>query len=235
MNILRLFRVPTGALFVLVCLIASLTQSQRQLTPQEQELADYIKNNYTKREVMIPTRDRVKLFTAIYAPKDTSQKYPILLNRTPYTVSPYGPEKFKTQIGPNELFPREGYIFVYQDVRGRFMSEGEFEDVRPYISDKSGKQTDETTDTYDTVDWLIANVPTNGRVGVYGSSYPGCYTSMAGIDGHPAIKAISPQAPVSDWFHGDDDHHNGALFLAQNLSFSRFLGQPRPKAAPNHA
>src|SRR5262249_17781666 len=115
MNILRLFRVPTGALFVLVCLIASLTQSQRQLTPQEQDLADYIKNNYTKREVMIPTRDRVKLFTAIYAPKDTSQKYPILLNRTPYTVSPYGPEKFKTQIGPNELFPREGYIFVYQD------------------------------------------------------------------------------------------------------------------------
>ena len=234
MNILRLFRVPTGALVVLLCLIASLIQPQQQLTPQQRELADYIKNNYTKREVMIPMRDGIKLFTAIYAPKDTSQKYPVLLSRTPYTVSPYGADDFKTQIGPNELFPREGYIFVYQDVRGRFMSEGEFEDVRPYIPNKTGKQTDETTDTYDTVDWLLANVSTNGRVGVYGISYPGFYTSMAGIDGHPAIKAISPQAPVSDWFHGDDDHHNGALFLAQNYSFFGFFGQPRPHPTNNN-
>src|SRR5262249_12438265 len=146
--------------------------------------------------------------------------YPVLLNRTPYSVAPYGPDNFRTSIGPNEHFPREQYIFVYQDVRGRYMSEGQFEDVRPYIPNKSGKQTDETTDTYDTVDWLISNIPnTNGRVGVYGISYPGFYTSMAGIDGHRAIKAISPQAPVSDWYHGDDMHHNGALFLAQNFSF----------------
>jgi putative CocE/NonD family hydrolase len=204
--------------------------AQGQLTPQQQQLADYIKNNYTKREVMIPMRDGVKLFTSIYEPKDTSQKYPILLNRTPYTVAPYGADKYKPALGPDELFAREGYIFVYQDVRGRWMSEGEYVDVRPYIANKTGKQIDETSDTYDTVDWLVRNVANNnGRVGVYGISYPGFYTSMAGIDNHPAIKAISPQAPVSDWFHGDDMHHNGALFLAQNYNFFTFFGQPRPQ------
>ncbi len=202
---------------------------QEQLTPQQQELADYIKSHYTKREVRIEMRDGVKLFTSIYEPKDTSQRYPILFSRTPYTVAPYGANEYKTSLGPNELFAREGYIFVYQDVRGRWMSEGEYEDVRPYIPNKTGKQIDETTDTYDTVDWLVKNVANqNGRVGVYGISYPGFYTSMAGIDGHPAIKAISPQAPVSDWFHGDDMHHNGAFILAQNYAFFGFFGQPRP-------
>ena len=188
-----------------------------------------VKAHYTKIEQMIPMRDGVKLFTSIYVPKDTSQKYPIMLDRTPYSVAPYGADKYKTLLGPDELFAGEGYIFVYQDVRGRWMSEGEFVDVRPYIPNKTGKQIDETTDTYDTVDWLIKNIPNNnGRVGVYGISYPGFYTSMAGIDNHPAIKAISPQAPVSDWFHGDDMHHNGALFLAQNYAFFAFFGQPRP-------
>jgi len=196
---------------------------------EQSALADYIKANYTKREVQIPMRDGVKLFTSIYEPRDTSQKYPILLSRTPYTVAPYGPDKFKPLLGPNELFAREGYIFVYQDVRGRWMSEGEYEDVRPYIPHKTGTQIDETSDTYDTVDWLVKNIPNNnGRVGAYGISYPGFYTSMAGIDGHPAVKAISPQAPVSDWFHGDDMRHNGALFLAQNYNFFAFFGQPRP-------
>src|SRR6266498_3595232 len=220
-------------LFVL-CPFISSQQGQAPLTPQQQAVADYIKDNYAKREVMIPMRDGIKLFTSIYEPKDTSQKYPILLSRTCYSVAPYGPDKFKTSIGPNELFPREGYVFVYQDVRGRYLSEGEFEDVRPYIPGKSGKQTDETTDTYDTVDWLLGNINSNGRVGVYGISYPGFYTSMAGIDSHPAVKAISPQAPVSDWFHGDDDHHNGALFLAQNFSFFATFGQPRPKPISNN-
>jgi putative CocE/NonD family hydrolase len=218
--------------FLVVLFVAApfASVAQGKLTPQQQELADYIKNNYTKREVTIPMRDGVKLFTSMYEPKDTSQKYPILLNRTPYTVAPYGADKFKNSLGPNELFPREGYIFVYQDVRGRWMSEGEFEDVRPYIPNKTGKQIDETSDTYDTVDWLVKNVANNnGRVGVYGISYPGFYTSMAGIDNHPAVKAISPQAPVSDWFHGDDMHHNGALFLAQNYNFFDFFGQPRPQ------
>ncbi len=188
-----------------------------------------VKAKYTKTEQQITMRDGVKLFTAIYVPKDTSRKYAIMLERTPYTVAPYGPNAYKTTLGPSLLFQNEGYIFVYQDVRGRWMSEGEFEDVRPYIPNKTGKQIDETSDTYDTVDWLITNIPNNnGRVGVWGISYPGFYTSMAGIDSHPAVKAISPQAPVSDWFHGDDMHHNGALFLAQNYAFFTGFGQPRP-------
>ena len=174
-------------------------------------------------------RDGVKLFAVIYEPKDKDKKYPIMFDRTPYSVAPYGPKDFKTLLGPSDLFAREGYIFVYQDVRGRYMSEGDYEDVRPYIHNKTGKQFDETTDAYDTVDWLIRNVPNNnGRVGVWGISYPGFYTSMTGIDGHPAVKAISPQAPIGDWFHGDDTNHNGALFLAQNFGFFAYMGQVRP-------
>jgi putative CocE/NonD family hydrolase len=217
------------AVVLLAIIYTATPRVQAQTTPQQQELADYIKNNYTKREVMIPMRDGVKLFTSIYEPKDASQKYPILLSRTPYSVAPYGADKYKPSLGPDDLFPREGYIFVYQDVRGRLMSEGQFEDVRPHIPNKTGKQIDEASDAYDTVEWLVKNVSNhNGRVGVYGISYPGFYTSTAGIDSHPAIKAISPQAPVSDWFLGDDAHHNGALFLAQNYGFFGFLDQPRP-------
>jgi putative CocE/NonD family hydrolase len=221
-------------LFLLLSASASFAQPA-QLTPQQRELADYIKSHYTKNEVMIPMRDGVKLFVCIYEPKDKKQKYPIMFDRTPYSVGPYGPANYKTSLGPDELFAREGYIFVYGDVRGRYMSQGEYEDVRPYVPNKKGNQIDETSDTYDTVDWLIKNVPNNnGRVGVYGISYPGFYTSMAGIDGHPAIKAISPQAPVSDWFHGDDNHHNGALFLSQNFSFFTGFGQPRPVPTSNN-
>ncbi|MCS6873994.1 MAG: CocE/NonD family hydrolase [Pyrinomonadaceae bacterium] len=196
---------------------------------QISELARYIRENYTKREVYIPMRDGVKLFTAIYEPKDKSQKYPILLNRTPYSVAPYGEDKFRETLGPNELFAYEGYIFVYQDVRGRWMSEGKFENVRPHIENKMPQQIDESSDTYDTIEWLIRNLDNhNGRVGIYGISYPGFYTSAGSIDSHPALKACSPQAPVSDWFHGDDMHHNGALFLAQNYAFFTLFGQPRP-------
>ena len=212
---------------ILLSFVASFAQGP--MSQQQRELADYIKSHYTKREVMIPMRDGVKLFVSIYEPKDTKEKYPIMFDRTCYSVAPYGLDKFRASLGPDDLFAHEGYIFVYGDVRGRYMSEGEYEDVRPYIPNKQGNQIDETSDTYDTVDWLIKNIPNNnGRVGVYGISYPGFYTSMAGIDGHPAVKAISPQAPVSDWFHGDDNHHNGALFLAQNFSFFTGFGQPRP-------
>lgn len=201
-------------------------------SPAQTELAKYITDNYVKREVSIPVRDGVKLFTAIYAPKDKSLKYPILLNRTPYTVAPYGADKFRTSLGPNALFAKEGYIFVYQDVRGRWMSEGKFEDVRPDIANTDNTRIDESTDTYDTIDWLIKNVDNNnGHVGIYGISYPGFYASAGSIDSHPALKACSPQAPVSDWFQGDDMHHNGALFLAQNFSFFTEFGQMRP--APN--
>ncbi len=201
---------------------------------QDPELAKYIRDNYTKREVRIQVRDGVKLFTSIYEPKDRSQKYPIMLNRTPYTVSPYG-AGFKTSLGPDELFAREGYIFVYQDVRGRWESEGQFEDVRPDIANTDKTKIDESTDTYDTIDWLIKNVDNNnGRVGTYGISYPGFYTSAGSIDSHPALKACSPQAPVSDWFHGDDMHHNGALFLAQNYDFFGFFGFGQPRPVPTH-
>jgi uncharacterized protein len=197
-------------------------------------LAEYIKANYTKREVSILVRDGVKLFTAIYEPKDKSQKYPILLNRTPYTVSPYGVDQFKTSLGPSELYAKEGYIFVYQDVRGKWMSEGEFVDVRPDIDNKTSKDIDESTDTFDTIEWLTKNVANNnGKVGTYGISYPGFYTSAGSIDSHPALKACSPQAPVSDWFRGDDMHHNGALFLAQNYSFFNGFGQYRPTPTNN--
>ena len=216
------FRLAASLLLVAVSAAIGLGQQQR-------ELADYIKDHYTKREVYIPMRDGVKLFAAIYEPKDKDKKYPIMFDRTPYSVAPYGPKEFKTLLGPSELFAREGYIFVYQDVRGRYMSEGVYEDVRPYIHNKTGNQIDETTDAYDTVDWLIKNVPNNnGRVGVWGISYPGFYTSMTGIDGHPAVKAISPQAPIGDWFHGDDTNHNGALFLAQNFGFFAYMGQVPP-------
>lgn len=216
---------------ILLLFVLSLVYPSTAQTPQQAqtELAQYIKANYTKREISIPVRDGVKLFTAIYEPKDRSQKYPILLNRTPYTVAPYGPENFRTQLGPNALFAREGYIFVYQDVRGRWMSEGEFVDVRPDIDNVKPTDIDESTDTYDTIEWLLKNVENNnGKVGTYGISYPGFYTSAGSIDSHPALKACSPQAPVSDWFHGDDMHHNGALFLAQNFAFFTGFGQPRP-------
>src|SRR5438132_7272290 len=230
----KIFKFSLTALIIAACAAVSLGQPG-QMTKEQRELADYIKSHYTKREVMIPMRDGVKLFACIYEPKDKDQKYPIMFDRTPYSVGPYGLSAYKTSLGPDELFAREGYIFVYQDVRGRYMSEGVYEDVRPYIHNKRGNQIDETTDTYDTVDWLIKNVANNnGRVGVYGISYPGFYTSMAGIDGHPAVKAISPQAPVSDWFHGDDNHHNGALFLAQNFSFFTGFGQPRPTPTSNN-
>jgi uncharacterized protein len=138
------------------------------------ELADYVKGNYTKREVYIPMRDGVRLFTAVYEPKDKTRKYPVLLNRTPYAITPYGEDKFKSALGPSDLYAREGYIFVYQDVRGKWMSEGEFMDVRPDIENQSVKDTDESTDTFDTVEWLLKNAANNnGRVGIYGISYPG--------------------------------------------------------------
>lgn len=222
---MKIFR-PENLLFVFLmlasCLISVFAQAAR--TAQETELETYIKANYDKREVMIPMRDGVKLFTSIYEPKDKSQKYPIMLDRTPYTVAPYGADKYKTSLGPNGLFAKEGYIFVYQDVRGRWMSEGEFVDVRPETAKPGTKEIDESTDTYDSVDWMIKNIDNNnGRVGVWGISYPGFYTSTAIINSHPAIKAASPQAPVSDWYHGDDMHHNGALFLAQNYDFFAFF------------
>ena len=190
----------------------------------------YVRDNYTKIERMIPMRDGVKLFTAIYIPKEKG-KYPFMINRTPYTVRPYGENEYKTTLGPSPLFIREKFIFVYQDVRGKWMSEGEFVDVRPHIDNKKGKtQIDESSDTYDTIDWLIKNVAgNNGKAGIYGISYPGFYSTASLPGAHPGLKAVSPQAPVTDWFMGDDFHHNGAFFMTDAFNFYSSFGVPRPK------
>ncbi len=191
---------------------------------------EYIKAHYTKYEYRIPVRDGKKLFTSVYLPKDQSVPYPIMLDRTPYSVSPYGSDNFKTALGPSEKFAKEGFIFVYQDVRGRYLSEGEFVNMTPHKAVKRGPQdTDESTDTYDTIDWLIKNLPNNnGKVGMWGISYPGFYTSAGIIDAHPALKAASPQAPIADWFIGDDFHHNGTLYLPHMFRFFSGFGHPRP-------
>lgn len=191
----------------------------------------WIVNNYIKKEVTIPMRDGVKLFTSIYIPKDNTEKHPILITRTPYSCAPYGENVFSSGFWNSQrsYFFRENYIYVIQDVRGRWMSEGKFEDIRPYIPNKKPGQTDEATDTYDAIDWLINNIPgNNGKVGVYGTSYPGFYATMASLSNHPALKAVSPQAPVTEWFIGDDFHHNGAFMLADGFAFYSGFGKPRP-------
>jgi putative CocE/NonD family hydrolase len=192
----------------------------------------YVRNHYTKIERLIPMRDGVKLFTAIYIPKDiaTNKKYPFLINRTPYTVRPYGENEYKTSLGNYPAVMREGFIFVYQDVRGRWMSEGDFEDIRPTNTKKGKTAIDESTDTYDTIDWLLKNVKNNnGKAGIYGISYPGFYSTTSLVKSHPALKAVSPQAPVTDWFIGDDFHHGGALFVMDAFKFMSTFGVPRPK------
>lgn len=212
--------------FILAAILASFAAAAQAQEP----LAEYIRKSYTKREAMIPTRDGAKLFTAIYAPKDAAKKYPFIMMRTPYSSGPYGEANFPDLLGPSETFAREGYIFVYQDVRGRFMSEGNFVNMTPHVSDKRGpKDIDESTDAYDTIEWLLKNVPNhNGRVGQWGISYPGFYSSASMIDAHPALKAVSPQAPIADWFF-DDFFHHGAFFLPHCFNFFGGFGKPRPQ------
>ena len=199
---------------------------------------EYVKANYTKYEHRIAMRDGKRLFTSVYIPKDASKKYPILLNRTPYSVSPYGEDQYKADIGPSPLFAKDGFIVVYQDVRGRNMSEGEFVNMTPHRPSKNGStEIDESSDTFDTIEWLLKNLPNhNGRVGTWGISYPGFYTAAGMVDAHPALKLASPQAPITDWFTGDDFHHNGALFLPHAFNFLISFGQPRPEPSlPNRA
>jgi putative CocE/NonD family hydrolase len=199
-----------------------------QVDPQD---SAWIRDNYTKQEQYIPMRDGVRLFTSVYLPKDKSEKHPILFMRTPYSCAPYG-EAFSPRLwaGHWKYYGRENYIIVVQDVRGRWMSEGDFVDVRPFIKDKKNKtDIDEASDTYDAIDWMVKNLPNNnGNVGVFGISYPGFYSTMAAASGHPALKAVSPQAPVTDWFIGDDFHHNGALMQMDGFSFYSGFGKPRP-------
>lgn len=184
---------------------------------------------YAKREVRIRMRDGTELFTSIYTPRDTTKSYPILLMRTPYSVAPYGPDAYATSLGPWRAFQDDGYIFVNQDVRGRYMSQGYYSFTTPYIPNKRGpKDVDESSDTYDTIEWVLNNVPhNNGRVGTWGNSAPGFFVSAGLPDAHPALKAAYPSAPMIDWYMGDDRHHNGALTLAQTYNFISGFDQPR--------
>lgn len=193
-------------------------------------LESYIRLHYLKHEHMVPMRDGVKLFTSVYVPRDTTRSYPLLMKRTPYSVAPYGADKYAALLGPSEHFVKAGYIFVNQDVRGKFMSEGEFVEITPHLTAKRGNQDiDESSDTYDTIEWLLKNVPgNNGRVGMYGISYPGFYCSAGMIDAHPALQAVSPQAPVGDWYF-DDFLHNGAFFLAHAYRWLGMNATARPK------
>ncbi len=216
-------------IFFLSLLFASVLFTQ--LSYAQDNGANYVRENYNKVERLIPMRDGKKLFTAIYIPKNisASQTYPFLINRTPYTVAPYGEDRYKTSLGNYPAVMHEGFIFVYQDVRGKWMSEGDFEDVRPTNILKGKKQIDESTDTYDTIDWLVKNIKfNNGKAGLYGISYPGFYATAGLIKTHPALKAVCPQAPVTDWFIGDDFRHGGALFAMDAFKFMSTFGVPRP-------
>jgi len=182
--------------------------------------AEYIKANYNKFEYQVPMRDGKKLFTSVYVPKDQGRKYPFMMDRTCYSVAPYGTAAYKPALGPSPQFAKDGYIFVYQDVRGRWMSEGIYEEMTPELEEhKTRNAVDEGTDTYDTIDWLLANIPNNnGKVGVWGISYPGFYTTTALLSRHPALVAASPQAPIADLYR-DDAFHNGAFMLVANFGF----------------
>jgi putative CocE/NonD family hydrolase len=215
----------------LVLLIPGLAAGQRG---GNQAAAEAVKAKYRKLEVRIPMRDGVKLFTSIYVPRDSSQAWPIIMDRTPYGVAPYGPEAYRTSLGPsgNPKFAESGFIFVYQDARGRNYSEGKYTEMTPHIDRKKKGDVDESTDSYDTVDWLIRNLPhNNGRVAIFGTSYPGFYTTASCIDPHPALKACEPGAPMTDLWMGDDLFHNGAFMLGANFDF--YQGYGRTPRNPN--
>ena len=222
--------------FVLVAGSAAGVAARQQ--PPAVDPPNPVRATYTKYEHMIPMRDGIGLFTSVYVPKTCATPQPIVMQRTPYSVAPYGIDNYRTTIGPSDHFLKAGVIGVYQDVRGRYLSEGEWVEVRPHNPRKAAKDIDESSDTYDTIDWLVKHVPcTNGRVGMWGISYPGFYVSAGMIDAHPALKAASPQAPVTDYFMGDDSFHNGAFMLAANFGFytnfpvRRAPERPQPRPA----
>ncbi len=204
------------SLLLIVCGSSIAFAKEQKLSPR----AEYIIENYSKYEYKIEMRDGVELFTSVYVPHDKSKKYPMLMSRTPYRVAPYGSDKYKTSLGPDEQFEKQGFIFVFQDVRGKFMSQGEFVNMRPQDAHLRGSNAvDDATDTYDTIEWLVNNIDgNNGKVGMWGTSYPGYYTSVAAINSHKALKAISPQAPIADWFF-DDFHRNGAFVTPMAFIF----------------
>jgi uncharacterized protein len=230
-----MLRRATAILFLFVLsMVLSMTVSLSAQNRSEAPEFD-VKEHYTKYEYRIPMRDGVHLFTAVYVPRDSSHPYPFLINRTPYSVGPYGVDWYPSQLGPSPDFDKAGYIFVFQDVRGRYMSEGQFVEMRPHIDNKKSNQdVDDSSDLYDTIDWLLKNVPNNnGNAGIWGISYPGFFTSASIIDSHPALKAASPQAPMTDLFMGDDAYHGGAFMLDANFGFYVFFKpQNNPQLPP---
>jgi len=197
------------------------------LAGQQAPGRQWIREHYRKDLYRVPMRDGTRLFTIVYRPRDESREYPILLKRTPYGLHPYGKDDFPASLGPSPAFARAGYIFAYQDVRGRYMSEGEFVNMRPVLEERAPRDTDESTDSWDTIAWLLEHVPGhNGRVGMWGISYPGFYAAAGMIRHHPALVAVSPQAPIADWFF-DDFHHHGAFFLPHAFGFLSSFGLPR--------
>lgn len=194
----------------------------------------YVREHYQKSEFMVPMRDGTKLFTQVYAPNDQTTRHPIILQRTPYSCQPYGVDRYRRRVGPNAFMLREGYIVVYQDVRGRWASEGTFVEMTPHLDvKKSPADHDEASDTYDTIDWLLKNIPANnGNVGQWGISYPGFFTSAGALSGHPALKASSPQAPMADLWR-DDAFHNGAFMLAANFSFYPYFQEHKQPTKEN--
>ena len=211
---------------------ASQTPLALDAARQQEDHAAYVRQHYDKAEYMVPMRDGVRLFTIVYTPKDASQTYPIMLFRTPYSIAPYEPDEYRTPLGPSAEFDRDGYIFAFQDVRGKFKSEGEFEVIKA-IAARRGEPdgVDESTDNYDAIEWLLENIPNhNGRVGQWGISYPGWQTVMGMVERHPALRASSPQASPADMFIGDDWHHNGAFRVM--YSFAWLSGNARVRAGP---
>ena len=214
------------AVLLLAVFLAPSARFAQAAEPSADTNAVWLAEHYTKYEHRIPMRDGVRLFTRVYVPKDDSQAWPVMLTRTPYALKPYGTDNYNDPAGSFRTLAKDKFILVTQDVRGRYGSEGTYMHVRPFNPAKGPKDFDESSDAYDTIDWLVKNVPNNnGNVGMFGISYPGFYTSMGMIDSHPALKAASPQAPISDWFMGDDIHHNGAFFLSQNFGFFHSFAQ----------
>lgn len=213
----------------MACIALAPATSAGAATPDAR--AESIRAHYSKFEAAIPMRDGVKLFTTIYVPNDLDGgPWPFLLMRTPYSAGPYGADRYRDKLGPNQRYEESGFIFVFQDVRGKFLSEGEYVNMRPVDPAKGPKSTDETTDTWDTIEWLLSHVDGhNGKVGMWGNSYPGFYAASGVIDSHPALVAVSPQAPIADWFKGDDMHHHGAFTLGMAFNFFSSFGRPRPE------
>jgi putative CocE/NonD family hydrolase len=218
-----------SACLALAASMSSIAPARAQ-AEEVDDLQSFIRENYDKSIHQIPMRDGVKLHTIIYSPKDGSAEYPIMLFRTPYSIGPYEEGEYRTSLGPSELFARDGYIFVYQDVRGCYMSEGDFINMTPHVDAiEKGEGVDESSDTFDTIEYLLESLPNdNGRVGMWGISYPGFYAAASMCDAHPALKAVSPQAPIADWWY-DDFHHHGAFFLPHGFRFLSSFGQPRPE------